>query len=514
MPPSTSPRQTPHCHLQYLCIHRSSRTAINMGALLSLPLLAVPSVGTLLTFGASYCGAATCSAVCSSCSGKYGCNNSMATRIAYAFILLLNSILSWVMLTDWAVKKLEGLLLDYTTISCNGNACYGFVAVHRINFALGVFHAILAVLLIGVKNTRDNRSAVQNALWGPKILAWIALIVITFLIPDGFFIAWGTYVALIGAVLFLLIGLILLVDLAHTWAEYCMTQIEDHESNFFKGLLIGSTLTMYLGALAMMITMYIFFAQGGCSMNQAAITVNLILLLIVSVLAVHPRIQENNPRSGLASAAMVCIYCTYLTFSAVAMEPDDKHCNPLVRASPARKGVVILGAFITFVTCAYTTTRAATYGLALGSGKPSGGGIQLDADDSEQGITTSQPSSRRELRANALRSAVASGSLPASALDDPDSDDESEVATKSPRDDERNATQYNYSLFHVIFLLSTMWIATLLTQQIDKDSTEAFTPVGRTYFNSWTKIVSAWVCYALFGWTLVAPVVLPDRFEY
>jgi len=244
-----------------------------MGALLSLPLLAIPSIGTLVTFGASCCGAATCSAVCSAC-GK--CNNSMATRIAYAVILLLNSILSWVMLSDWAIKKLEHALLDYTTITCNGGQCYGYVAVHRINFALGFFHFILALLLIGVKSTRDTRSAIQNGFWGPKLVAWLGLIVITFLIPDQFFIVWGKYVALVGAVLYILLGLVLLVDLAHTWAEYCLEKVEAEESRVWKVLLVGSTLTMYLGAIAMTIVMYIFFARSGCSMNQAAITVSLL----------------------------------------------------------------------------------------------------------------------------------------------------------------------------------------------------------------------------------------------
>ena len=133
-----------------------------MGALLSLPLLAVPSMGTLLTFGASCCGAATCGAVCSAC-GK--CNNSIATRIAYAFILLINSLLSWVLLTPWAVKKLQSVLLDYVTISCGGNECTGFAAVHRVNFALGLFHFALAFLLIGVNSSKDKRAAVQNGFW-------------------------------------------------------------------------------------------------------------------------------------------------------------------------------------------------------------------------------------------------------------------------------------------------------------------------------------------------------------
>ena len=177
------------------------------------------------------------------------------------------------MLTPWAIKKLEGLTLEYMKIRCVGKECYGFVAVHRINFALGTFHALLAIMLLGVRSTKDGRASIQNGFWGPKIIGWLGLIVLTFLIPDGFFITWGNYVALFGAMLFLLLGLILLVDLAHTWAEYCLEKIEYNDSRAWRGLLIGSTLGMYLGSIAMTIVMYIFFAGGGCSMNQAAITV-------------------------------------------------------------------------------------------------------------------------------------------------------------------------------------------------------------------------------------------------
>ncbi len=198
----------------------------------------------------------------------------MATRIAYALLLLVNSIISWLLLTDWAVKKLQHLTLDYMTISCNGKACYGFVAVHRVNFALGAFHALLAVLLLGVKSSKDGRAPIQNGFWGPKIIGWLGLIVLTWLIPDGFFITWGNYFALFGAILFLLLGLILLVDLAHTWAEYCLEKMDMHDSSLWRGMLVGSTLGMYLASLAMTIVMYIFFASSGCSMNQAGITVS------------------------------------------------------------------------------------------------------------------------------------------------------------------------------------------------------------------------------------------------
>jgi len=60
----------PYHHHHILPLPNASLLA--MGALLSLPLLALPGAGTIITAAASCCGAATCSAVCSAC-GK--CQN-------------------------------------------------------------------------------------------------------------------------------------------------------------------------------------------------------------------------------------------------------------------------------------------------------------------------------------------------------------------------------------------------------------------------------------------------------
>jgi hypothetical protein len=368
----------------------------------------------------------------------------------------------------------------------------------------------MSVVLLGVNSSKNPRAAIQNGFWGPKIIVWLALIVLSFLIPDKFFMVWGNYIAFAGATLFLLLGLILLVDLAHTWAEYCLEQIEAYDSRAWRGILIGSTLGMYGASFAMTVLQYVFFAAPTCSMNQAAITINLILLLIVSFVSVHPAVQDFNPRAGLAQSAMVAVYCTYLTMSAVSMEPDDKHCNPLIRANGTRTTTVIIGAIVTMLTVAYTTTRAATQGVALG-GK--GKSIKLPEDD-EHDLVTQQPDSRREMRAAALRQAVEEGSLPADALLD---DDEESDSGNTSKDDERTSTQYNYALFHIIFFLATTWVATLLTQRFKSeisDEVHDFEPVGRTYWASWVKIVSAWICYGIYTWTLVAPIVLPDRFDF
>lgn len=434
----------------------------------------------------------------------------MATRIAYALLLLLNSVFAWIMLTPWAIRKLEHLTLDYMTFQCGSSECYGYMAVQRINFALGLFHFLLSFLLIGVRNTKDGRAGIQNGYWGPKIIAWIAFIVISFLIPEEFFMFYGKYIAFLGAMLFVLLGLVLLVDLSHTWVELCLDKAEDDNnpnSSIWRYVLVGSTMSMYVAAVAMTIIMYIFFAGSTCGMNNTAITINMVAIFVITGLSMSQRVQEENQRAGIGQAAIVAVYCTYLTFSAVCMEPDDKKCNPLIRARGARTTTIVLGAIVTLLTVAYTTTRAATQSF-FGN---STGQIQLDDETTSNNIIISeQPRARRQM---ALQQAIAEGSLPASATLDDDSDDEETDSHggKHVKDDERRGTQYNYSIFHVIFLLATCWVATLLTQSLDPESDSDFTPLGRTYAASWIKIVSSWVCYLIYTWSLVAPIVLSGR---
>ncbi|KAL2153371.1 hypothetical protein VTH82DRAFT_4526 [Thermothelomyces myriococcoides] len=217
---------------------------------------------------------------------------------------------------------------------------------------------------------------------------------------------------------------------------------------------------------------------------------------------------------------MVAVYCTYLTMSAVSMEPDDTEnhrCNPLISGQGTRTTTIVVGAIATMITVAYTTTRAATQSLGLGSNGR--GHIRLpDGEaDSEHDLVTQQPSVRKQMRAEALRRAVEEGSLPADALlsDEDDDDDSSGMGTRGAHDDERSSTQYNYAMFHVIFFLATAWVATLLTMDWDDSRRDAdFATVGRTLWASWVKIVSSWVCYAMYIWTLIAPILLPDRFDF
>lgn len=395
----------------------------------------------------------------------------------------------------------------------------------------------MALLTIGVQSTKDPRAIIQNGYWVAKLVVLTLISTVCFLIPDQFFVFWGNYLSIFFGTLFLIVGLILLVDFAHEWAETCLEKIDEgqiflddgygdtiddgssangfgslfQDERFWRTILVGGTAAMYAGTLLMTGLMYHFFAQSGCGMNTAFISVNVVLAVAATVLSILPVVQEYNPNAGLAQASMCCVYCTYLIFSACLSEPDDKKCNPLIRSSGTRTLTTLVGALFTFVAIAYTTTRAAgnsTFNHS--SANPN----YADSEnyDSVLDILTQEPEERNQMRYAAIQEAVNEGSLPESALSDPAfmgsaGDDGDASVTKS-----KTATKYNYTLFHVIFFLATQYMAALLTINVESGEADGFVPVGRTYFNTWLKTVSSWVCYLLYAWTLIAPVLFPDRF--
>ncbi|GLB40572.1 putative serine incorporator (Serinc) [Lyophyllum shimeji] len=492
-----------------------------MGLLLSFPLAgALSTIATSCLAGlAFFCTSTAASMFCKSCN----CNSSIATRVGFAMIFALNSILAWIMKTDLAIKQIEKWSVGYIKMDCADDKCYGVLAVHRICFALSLFHLILSLSLIGVKDTRDKRAAIQNGWWGPKVLLWLILVVVSFFIPNGFFIFWGNYIALIGATIFILLGLVLLVDFAHSWSETCLENWETSSSNFWQWVLIGSTSLMYVFTFTLTGILYAYFAGSDCTLNRFFISFNLALVILATILSVHPTVQEYNPRSGLAQAGMVAAYCTYLIVSAVSNHTHEtQSCNPLRNGTGTRKAVVVLGGIFTFVAIAYSTTRAATQSRALvGHGKK--GRVQLTDDElpghSELGYVTTQPKKTESPRYQALLAAVNAGAIPASALEEEDSEDEDDVIGET-RDDERSGTRYNYSWFHVIFAIGSMYVAMLLTDwnvvskkpisgPVDPD---ADVYIGRSEVAMWMRVVSSWVCMLLYIWSLLAPAIMPERF--
>lgn len=70
-----------------------------------------------------------------------------------------------------------------------------------------------------------------------------------------------------------------------------------------------------------------YLSQGtSCDLSKFIISINLILIVIMSGISITPAIQEHQPRSGLLQSSVVSLYIVYLTWSALANSAGD--CNP------------------------------------------------------------------------------------------------------------------------------------------------------------------------------------------
>ena len=78
-------------------------------------------------------------------------------------------------------------------------------------------------------------------------------------------------------------------------------------------------------------------------------------------------------------------------------------------------------------------------------------------------------------------------------------------------DDEREGVTYNWSLFHIMFGLATLYVMMTLTNWYSPGASQGIQSISANMAAVWVKAISAWLCFGIYMWTLIAPVVLPDR---
>jgi len=270
----------------------------------------------------------------------------------------------------------------------------------------------------------------------------------------------------------------MLVDFAHTWAENWIGNMEsaDEDDNKWWYILFGTTGVLLVASLALTIVMYIFF--NGCGMNVAFITLNLIFCILICAISIHPKVQEANPRSGLLQPALIAAYCTYLIFSSIQSENDE--CNPWATASGATNTSIIIGAIFTIMAVCYSTFRASS---TMGEITPEKVSLMKDEE-----------------------STTSTGEIIKDEHDD--HHDEDEHHHDEP-------VGYNFSRFHFVYALGAMYIAMLMSDWqtvYNPGSGPNATPnIDSGLAAVWVKVVSSWICVAMYIWTLAGPAIFPDR---
>jgi len=383
------------------------------------------------------------------------------------------SFIAWIF-RSWAKDILKWVpVLKKCTEDNSSVMCYGTLAVFRISFALALFHFVLCLIMIGVTTQSDYRTKIQDGWWGVKLILLIGGCVGAFFIPNVFFQYFGWF-AFAASAIFIVIQVILLIDFAHSWAESWIGKFEESEEgdNKWWYILLGTTIVLFVASLGLTIVMGIFFCKDAvlCGRNIAFLTLNAVFCFLISAASIHPRVQDANAKSGLLQASVVTLYVTYLVWS--AMMSSTEGCNPFLKSTGANNVSLVLGAVFTIAAVCYTTFRAANQvgGVNVQESEP-----LVKSENGENGENSEQP--------------------------------EEEVTNPD------EPVTYNHFRFHLIFAMGALYLAMLMTDwhTIDKASTDTVATVDTGLVAVWVKAVTSWICIGLYGWSIAAPVLFPDR---
>lgn len=363
----------------------------------------------------------------------------------------------------------------------------GYLAVYRLCFALTLFFFLFAVMMVGVKSSKDPRAGIQNGFWALKYLVLIGTMVGAFFIPEAnqFGQVW-MYFGMIGGFLFILIQLVLIIDFAHSWAESWVTNYEETQSKGWYIALLFFTFLHYVMAITAVVLFYVYYTtSSGCTSQKFFISFNLILCAIFSVVSVLPKVQEAQPRSGLLQSSIVTLYTMYLTWSAMNNSYNDE-CKPYPFQNGTKgafDSASIVSLVIWFSCVLYSSIRTST--------------------NSQVGKLTMS----EKILVNDNGAAKGSARL----VDNEEGGGSSARDEESGKawDNEDDGVAYSWSFFHLMFALASLYVMMTLTNWYQPDSQSQSLIANNA--SMWVKIISSWLCILLYSWTLLAPLILADR---
>ncbi|XP_076850068.1 serine incorporator 3-like isoform X2 [Brachyhypopomus gauderio] len=431
------------------------------------------------------CGSGTC-LVCRCC--PY-IQNSIVTRITYAFITLVGTIIACVMLSpaiEHQLRRIPGFCeagswptLPAIQASSMCDIFVGYKAVYRVCFGMGMCYLTLSLLMINVKNSRDRRAAIHNGFWLFKIAVIIAVTVGAFYIPEGPFTQTLFIVGIFGAFFFILIQLVLLVDFAHSWNESWFYKMENENSRRWYCALLAVTGLNYGLSFTAIVLMFLFYTKP----------------------------KEYNKKSGLLQSSLITLYTMYLTWSAMTNEPD-RMCNPSLLsifqkiAVPTSVPLEIENQTAVIISKAEDLEPSSPYlqwwdvqsmvGLAIF--------VLCILYSSIRSSSTSQVNKLMLAPPNTISMGDSTAGSPMH---------EEVPRIKFAEDNERHSVQYNYSFFHFMLSLASLYIMMTLTHWHSPDA--EYDSITSKWPAVWVKISSSWACLTLYIWTLIAPMICTNR---
>ena len=238
---------------------------------------------------------------------------------------------------------------------------------------------------------------------------------------------------------------------------------------------------LYTGSLIGIVLFYVYF--GGCSTNEAFIFITLAMSLICTVVQL-----TKSDNGSLLTSATITAYATYLCGTAISKNPIAE-CNP--KLGETSTGNIILGLLLMTLSLLWT-------GWSSAADKRVGETPDVEEAEAQEEGGGEKP----KVGGVVLNDTYGAADSPPA-----------ESATSDIHDlTTLNAPSFsNLWKLNVILALVCCWYAMALTSWgvVEMLGEIANPDVGSV--SVWMLIVSQWIVWILYLWTLVAPMLFPHR---
>ncbi|CAJ1061575.1 serine incorporator 1 [Xyrichtys novacula] len=444
---------------------------------------------SLASCASCLCGSAPC-LLCGCCPSS---NNSTITRLVFSFFLLLGTMVSVIMILpgmEEHLNKIPGFCKGGSSVigfenQVKCDVIVGYKSVYRMCFAMTCFFFLFCLIMIGVRSSKDPRAGIQNGFWFFKFLILIGITVGAFFIPDGTFHTVWFYFGVVGSFIFILIQLILLIDFAHSWNKVWVENAESRNNKCWFAGLLSFTVLHYALAFSAVVLFYVYYTQpDGCTEHKVFISLNLIFCIIISIVSILPKVQEAQPHSGLLQASLISLYTMYVTWSAMTNNPNRK-CNPSLLS------------LVSNVNTTVPPEGSNTEGVQWWDAQGIVGLVIFLFCTLYASIRSSSNAQVNKL----MQTEEGGGSGGEGVM--------GEDGIRRAVDNEEDGVTYNYSFFHFHLCLASLYIMMTLTNWYQPDTTTQ--AMQSSMPAVWVKMSSSWLGLGLYLWTLIAPLLFPDR---
>mmetsp|Transcript_48806 Transcript_48806/g.137421 ORF Transcript_48806/g.137421 Transcript_48806/m.137421 type:complete len:460 (+) Transcript_48806:574-1953(+) len=382
--------------------------------------------------------------------------------------------------------------------------CLSYSASYRVSFCEVIFFGTMAILA-------GFKPAIHDLGWDVKLSFYAILLIGITWAPSNIFDDHGyAWFARVGAFIFIVLQQIILLDggyrLNETLKALGGQQGYEEGWNKWLALLLGLSVGFYLAAFVGIVLLFVYYTgeEGNrCPESTSFVSITMVLILVFTALQL-----VSDPENGhnLLVSSIVAAYAVYLTYISVSSNPVE-HCNPSYEIEGSDTFSLVLGLTITFISICgtvYFSSKSVT-GLVGGEGgSPASNYVRLETvlTTDAKGPSNTGADGNPTIQEQPTAGGGGGYSYPKRSL----------AMIEAIDDDGGTAWRFNVVMTLISMywcMVLTNWANPVTGTNEDGDVKDGSPTGGITAM--WMNIVACWICVLLYIWTLVAPILYPDR---